>query len=245
MENNKKENIIAMIPARIGSTRLKMKNIALVNGKPLISYAIEAAKDSGVFNRIILNSDSKIFSAIAKRHNISFYLRPVELGSSTTKSDLVVYDFMLKHQSDVVAWVNPTSPLQTGNEIRDVIKFFIKEHLDSLITVKDEQVHCIYDGGPVNFNINEMFSQTQDLKPVQHFVYSIMVWKSKIFLKMFEEQGYAFLCGKFGFYPISKMASIIIKTKEDLMLADYIMRAKKKYKVKYDEVIKKFPEVNK
>ena len=59
-----KQKIYAMIPARIGSTRLKMKNLALINGKPLIYYAIKAAKDSGVFERIIVNSDSECFSKI-------------------------------------------------------------------------------------------------------------------------------------------------------------------------------------
>jgi len=51
--------IYAMIPARIGSTRLKMNNLALINGKPLIYYAIQAAKDSGVFDKIVLNSENQ------------------------------------------------------------------------------------------------------------------------------------------------------------------------------------------
>ena len=68
-----KANIIAMVPARIGSTRLKMKNLALINGKPLISYAIEAAKASGVFSRVVVNSDNEIFAGIAKRYGVDFY----------------------------------------------------------------------------------------------------------------------------------------------------------------------------
>ena len=48
--------IYAMIPARFGSTRLKMKNLALIAGKPMISYAITAAKEAGVFNKIFINS---------------------------------------------------------------------------------------------------------------------------------------------------------------------------------------------
>jgi CMP-N-acetylneuraminic acid synthetase len=232
-----KTNIIAMVPARIGSTRLKMKNLALINGKPLISYAIEAAKASGVFSRVVVNSDNKIFAEIAKRYGIDFYLRPAELGSSTAKSDNVVYDFMQKHPSDIVAWVNPTSPLQTEDEIRNVIDYFVKENLDTLITVKNEQVHCIFEGKPVNFNTSEIFAQTQDLKPVQPFVYSIMMWRNKTFMDTFERQGYALFCGKVGYYPVSKETAIIIKTKEDIMLADYIMRAKQaggSYEVQYD-----------
>lgn len=234
--------IISMVPARIGSTRLKMKNLALISGKPLISYAIEAAKDSGVFEKIVLNSDNEIFAEIAKRHKIEFYLRPAELGSSTTKSDHVVYDFMSKYSADIIAWVNPTSPLQTGNEIREVINYFIKEKLDTLITVKNEQVHAIYDGKPINFNIHDVFAQTQDLKPVQSFVYSIMMWKNKTFLETFKRQGYALFCGKVGYYPVSKETAIIIKTKEDIILADYVMRARescKGYEVQYDEIVRK------
>lgn len=235
-------NIIAMVPARIGSTRLKMKNLALINGKPLISYAIEAAKASGVFGRVVVNSDNKIFAGIAKRYGADFYLRPVELGSSTTKSDNVVYDFMAKHPSDIVAWVNPTSPLQTGDEIRDVINYFVKEDLDTLITVKNEQVHCIYDGKPINFKIDEIFAQTQDLKPVQPFVYSIMMWRNKTFMDTFEKQGYALFCGKVGYHPVSKETAIIVKTKEDIMIAEYIIKAKesiKGYEVRYDALADK------
>lgn len=234
--------IIAMVPARIGSTRLKMKNLVLINGKPLISYAIEAAKASGVFSRVVVNSDSEIFAGIAKRYGADFYLRPAELGSSATKSDDVVYDFMAKHPSDIVAWVNPTSPLQTGDEIRSVINYFVEEKLDTLITVKNEQVHCIFEGRPVNFNTEEIFAQTQDLKPVQPFVYSIMMWRNKTFMDTFDRQKYALFCGKIGYYPVSKETSIIIKTKEDIMLADFVMRAQSsagEYEVKYDGIIKK------
>jgi CMP-N-acetylneuraminic acid synthetase len=239
---NSELNIVAMIPARIGSTRLKMKNLALIKGKPLISYAIEAAKASGIFNRVVVNSDNEIFSEIADRHGVEFYLRPVELGSSATKSDNVVYDFMLKHPSDIVAWVNPTSPLQTGDEIREVINYFVEENLDTLITVKNEQVHCVFQENPINFNVNEIFAQTQDLVPVQPFVYSIMMWRNKTFRDIFEKNGYALFCGRIGYYPVSKETAIIIKTKEDIMLADYIMRAKESiggYEVRYDDVVER------
>jgi len=51
MKNNK-PNIVAMIPARSGSQRLKNKNLALIGNKPLIYYAINAAKKSKAFNKI-------------------------------------------------------------------------------------------------------------------------------------------------------------------------------------------------
>lgn len=227
-----------MVPARIGSTRLKMKNLALINGKPMIAYAIEAARDSGVFSRVVVNSDNPIFSKIAERYGVEFYLRPAELGSSTTKSDDVVNDFISKHPSDVVCWVNPTSPLQGAEEIKTVIDYFIDGDFDSLITVKNEQVHCLYEGKPVNFGLDEVFAQTQDLTPVQPFVYSLMMWKSKVFARAFQERGHALFCGKVGYYAVSKEASVIIKTEEDLMVADFIARAKAAggYELEYDRL---------
>lgn len=215
---------IAMIPGRIGSTRLKMKNLALLGGRPLMAYAIEAAKASGVFDRIIVNADHEVFEEIAGQHGAEFYLRPAALGSSTTKSDEVVYDFMKAHPSDVLAWVNPTSPLQTGEEVRAVVKHFRAQNLDSLITVREERVHGLVQDCPVNFDPDAPFAQTQDLPPVQLFVYSVMLWRTVAFMRAFEQRGYALLCGAFGVFPVSKRTGVLIKTPEDLQIAEALLR---------------------
>lgn len=215
---------IAMVPARIGSTRLKMKNLALINGKPMIAYAIEAALASGVFSRIVLNADHAVFEKIAERYQVEFYHRPAKLGSSTTKSDDVVADFMERFPVEAVAWVNPTSPLQTGEEMARVTNYFFEQKLDSLITVKDEQVHCNYADRPLNYVLNEQFAQTQDLVPVQPFVYSMMMWRSRPFMAQYRRDGYALFCGETGFYPVSKLSAIIVKRQEDLLLADHLLR---------------------
>lgn len=234
-----------MIPARIGSSRLRMKNLALLQGKPLIYYAIKAAQGSGVFKSVVVNSENTVFARIAKRYKAGFYQRPNHLATSNAKSDLVVYDFVKKNPCDIIAWINPTSPLQSGDEIKKVVDHFIDNRLDSLITVKNEPVHCVYKRKPVNFKIDGLFSRTQDLEPVQSFVYSVMMWRSDIFKRTFEKKGRAFFCGRVGFYPVSKLSSIIIKRKEDLMLAEFLLKLRDKnqiYEVKYDNVIK---EVNK
>ena len=236
--------VCAMIPARLGSTRLKLKNLALLNGKPLISYSILAAQQAGVFDRIVINSDSSVFHKIANRYEVEFYKRPEHLGSSITKSDDVVLDFMQNHSAEAVVWVNPIAPLQTGKEIREAVEYFQKEQLDSLITVKDEQVHCIYQGKPVNFEETGKFAQTQELEAVQPFVYSIMMWKTKSFIEAMKSQGHAFLSGKIGYYPVSKWSSIIIKTNHDLKLASYaLMAVTEDCDVEYDDLVK--PILNK
>lgn len=241
LKNKANPPIVAMIPARMGSTRLKMKNLALLNGKPLIYYAIRAAKDAKVFDRIVINSEGEIFNKIAKRYKVNFYKRPEQFSSSTAKSDFVVYDFLKNNPCDIVAWINSISPFQTVDEINGAVSYFFKNKLDSLITVKDEQVHVIYKNQPVNFKYNEIFAQTQDLMPVYPFVYSLMMWRSKIFISNFEKKGHAFFSGRVGFFPVSKLTGLIIKKDDDLMVADAIMRLKAKgdkYKVLYDKSIR-------
>ena len=238
----KKNKIYAMIPARIGSTRLKMKNLALLNGKPLIYYAINAAKNSRVFDRVILNSDSILFNQIADRYDVEFYHRPEELGSSKTKSDEVVADFINKNTCDVVAWINPISPLQTGVLIRSIIEYFQDQELDTLFTVKDQQVHCNYKNNPVNYIFNETFALTQDLEPLQSFSYTVMMWRSKLFMESYRKNGRAFFCGNIGFYTIDKISSIIIKDKKDLMLAQSMLNTidayqKEQIKIQYDVLV--------
>lgn len=229
-----------MIPAKLGSTRLPAKNLALLDGKPLIYYAIRAAKESRIFDRIIVNAEDALFEKISKRYKTEFYLRPLALVGPGTKTDEVVYDFILKNPCDIVAWVSPIAPLQPASEIREIVKYFIKKRLDSLMTVKDEQVHCLYRDRPVNFNLHEIFSQTQDLIPVRAFVYSLMMWRTEVFKREFDRKGYALLAGKLGFFSVSKESAVIIKRKEDLILADNLVRAMKRkraYAVKYDRII--------
>ena len=118
-------SIVAMIPARIGSTRFKMKNMVMHDGKPMIAYAIETAISSKVFDKVIVNSDSEVFRTIAEKYGAEFYLRPEHLGGSSVKSDDVVKDFIEKYPSDIVVWENPIAPLQTVEDIRDTIEYFI------------------------------------------------------------------------------------------------------------------------
>lgn len=217
--------IYAMIPARMGSNRLKKKNLALINGRPMVSYAINAALESKQFDRVIVNSEDEAFREIAREYGAEFYHRPKALGSSETKSDDVVADFIKAHfEAELVAWVNPTSPLQTGAEILSVVDSFLKEGLDSLITVEKKQVHCLYEGRPLNFSIDDQFAKTQDLEAVYPFVYSVMMWRSSVFLSSYQEKGSALFCGNFGTFAVSKLSSLIIKTEEDLRLVDAVAR---------------------
>jgi N-acylneuraminate cytidylyltransferase/CMP-N,N'-diacetyllegionaminic acid synthase len=77
----KYQKILAVIPAKIGSTRLKQKNIRKLNGKPLINYPIEMAVESNLFDEIMVSTDSEKIAAIAREAGASVpFMRPDFLG---------------------------------------------------------------------------------------------------------------------------------------------------------------------
>jgi len=72
---------LCIIPARGGSKRIPKKNIKEFCGKPLIAYSIEVAKDSKLFDEIIVSTDSKEIATIAKELGTQVQMRPDELSN--------------------------------------------------------------------------------------------------------------------------------------------------------------------
>ena len=114
--------IISMIPARLGSTRVKNKNLRLINGKPLIHYIIESAKKSKLIDEIYINSESNIFEEIAENLNVNFYKRDNFLSSNEATNDDFAIDFISKVKGDILLQLLPTSPFIEVNDIDKFIK---------------------------------------------------------------------------------------------------------------------------
>lgn len=114
---------LAIIPARSGSKGLKDKNIKMLNEKPLLAYSIEAAKESGLFDEIMVSTDSEEYAEIAKQWGAKVpFLRLQELSNDTASSWEVVRDVIERYKNsglefDTVALLQPTSPLRSSDDI--------------------------------------------------------------------------------------------------------------------------------
>ena len=89
----KLKKIICIIPARKGSKRIKNKNIINFFGKPLISYSIENALKSNIFEKVIVSTDSKKISNISKKYGADVpFLRPKSLsGNNIIVKDVLIH----------------------------------------------------------------------------------------------------------------------------------------------------------
>ena len=217
------QRIIGEIPARYGSKRVKQKNLRLINGKPLICYAIEAAKDAKTLKEVYVNTESDIIGKIALDNGVKFYKRDPSLSTDTVTSDQFNYDFIKGTHADVLVMINPVSPLIDGKDIDNVVNLFLENDYDTVITIREEKLQAFCNDKTVNFDINAMLPRTQDIPPIQLCAWSICVWRAETFIESFEEKGYAVFSGKIGFYPLSLLKSVKISTEEDFLLAEALL----------------------
>jgi len=108
---------IAVIPARGGSKRIPRKNIKLFNGVPIITYAINAAKESGVFDMIFVSTDDKEIAEVAISLGVEVpYIRSKELSDDHATTLDVMQDLVGKLQISLtemenVCCIYPATPL--------------------------------------------------------------------------------------------------------------------------------------
>ncbi|THA09347.1 cytidylyltransferase domain-containing protein [Rodentibacter pneumotropicus] len=133
---------IAIITARSGSKGLPNKNVLFANGKPLMAYSIEAALESGEFEKIIVSTDSQEYIDLLSHYPIEFVKRSAELASDKASSFVVIEDVLNKYQHidfDYFVLLQPTSPLRTAQHIQEANAKF-EQHFDQfdfLVSVSD------------------------------------------------------------------------------------------------------------
>jgi CMP-N,N'-diacetyllegionaminic acid synthase len=220
---------IAMIPVRLGSKRIPKKNLRMIGGKPLISYIVESAIESNIFDEIYINSESLEFESIAKKYGIKFYQRPEHLSTDSATNDDFVEDFMNNVEGDVLIQLLATSPFITSNEIKDFTETMLDKDLDTQILVKNEQIECVFENTPINFDNMGQTLPSQMLKPIKVYACGIMGWKYDKFLSNMEKfkSGYHGGDGKTDFFTIKGYSTIDVDNEEDFLLAEAILNAKK------------------
>lgn len=214
---------LAMIPARMGSQRLKHKNLQELAGVSLIVRAIRKCRDAGVFDEIWVNSEHCSFKDIAHSEGVKFHQRPEELGSHSATSEDFVYEFLKCHPCEFLFQVHSIAPLLNARQIREFVEYMVGHDCDVLLPCIEEKIECAYQGKPINFLFKEK-TNSQDLIPIQKITWCITGWRGGKFLRAVEEKSCATYSGKIEFYPIDHIAGFVIKTHEDLLMAEFMFK---------------------
>jgi N-acylneuraminate cytidylyltransferase len=135
---------VALVPARSGSERVQGKNVLPLAGHPLLAYTVAAAGQSGVFDAIVVSTDSAEIAEVARRYGAEVPgLRPPELATSTSPDIEWVLHVTRRLGADGRSWdafslLRPTSPFRTAATIRRAWARFLElgDRIDSLRAVE-------------------------------------------------------------------------------------------------------------
>ena len=141
-------NVLGVVTARAGSKGIPGKNTRLLAGKPLIAHTIDAARESGAFDRLILSTDDEAAAAIARSRGCEVpFMRPAALAADDTPHLPVMQHAVAwlrdrdRYEPDWVMILLPTSPLRQPHHIREAIDLAAATNADSVVGVDELPPH--------------------------------------------------------------------------------------------------------
>jgi len=192
---------VAIIPARGGSKRIPHKNIKPFYGKPMIAYSIVAAKKAGIFDRIIVSTDSKEIASIAKDFGAEIpFMRPVELADDFAGTDAVTLHALKclmedGEKIDYVCCIYATAPFVKAEYIIKGYNLLLDNNATSSFSVTTYPFPIFRSLKINNKNRLEMFwpehgeTRSQDLPEAYHDAGQFYWANTKQYLK--EKQFYS------------------------------------------------------
>lgn len=136
-----KRPVLGLIPAKGGSTRLPRKNIALLGGKPLIAWSADAARESGVIDRLIISTEDAEVAEIARKNGIDVpFLRPEKLAKDPAGVVQVALHALeeLRQQGQeykTLVILLPTCPFRNGQDVAEAFELYQRTGAQFLMSV--------------------------------------------------------------------------------------------------------------
>lgn len=229
MKSNK--TFLAIIPARGGSKRLPHKNTLDLNGRPLISYTIEAALQSSYIDNIVVTSDDDEVLRIAQNYRVEIVRRPTVLASDTaTTFDAVHHTLSQMKGYQYTVLLQPTSPLRRAAHIDEAIEVLDEKSADAVVGVCEMEHSPLWSSTlPEDDSMQDFLREdiagkrSQDIEKYYRINGAIYICDTK---KMLEEKRFLLRNNTFA-YKMSRENSIDIDEKIDFRLAEMYLKEQK------------------
>lgn len=226
-------DILCTICARGGSKGVKNKNIRPLNGVPLIGHTILQALESGLFDHIVISTDSDEIAETAVKYGAEvFFRRSAELATDTAGKLGVIKDAFVRseahygRQFKYLMDLDATSPLRTAGDIRAAYAQFLVDGNCSLITAMPSRRSPYFnmvevDGGRVRLAkaLPDKVVRRQDAPKTYDMNASIYIWDRETILT----KNTLFL-EKTGLYVMPEERSIDIDSELDFEFVEFLMK---------------------
>jgi CMP-N-acetylneuraminic acid synthetase len=133
------KKIVAIIPARGGSTRIPYKNIVDFCGKPLIAWTIEAARETKIFDAIVVSTDDEKIARVSREYGAEVpFLRDSKADDFSPVSEAIIRTIeqleAIGRKYDIVVQLFAVCPLRTSEEILEALKFYFEKKKPLLVS---------------------------------------------------------------------------------------------------------------
>jgi CMP-N,N'-diacetyllegionaminic acid synthase len=233
-------NNLCTICARGGSKGVLGKNIREIGEKPLIAYTIEQAKESGLFEHVVISTDSDQIAKIAQKYGAEVFFKRSEEQSSdqAAKIPVIRHAFLesekyYQKQYDVLVDLDATSPLRAVDDIVQAYNQFLRDDNENLITAmpsrRSPYFNLIEQNAQGKVVLSKKLNQTivrrQDSPKCFDMNASIYIWKRKTIL----ENDLVFL-DTTGLYVMPEERSIDIDSELDFEFVEWMVNRRKTVK---------------
>lgn len=173
---------IAIIPARGGSKRIPRKNIRAFYGRPIISYSIKAALDSGLFDEVMVSTDDAEIASVAQEHGARVpFFRSAETSDDYATTNDVILEVLREYRSrgseyDTACCIYATAPFTTPDMLRRGAEVLEKYRPTAVVPVvrfsyPPQRCFVLDAEGRASYREPQYFrSRSQDLEPLYHDV---------------------------------------------------------------------------
>jgi CMP-N-acetylneuraminic acid synthetase len=219
-----KKKIVAIIPVRKGSKRIKNKNFKNFAGSNLFEIKLKSLKKINLIDKIVVSTDSEIAIKIAKKYNVSYQRREKYYASSKCTNSEFFENLAKSTEGDFLMYTPCTAPLIQSSTIEKFLKKFILSYpkFDSMNTINYVKEHLWLNNRPLNYNPKNS-PNTQDLPNIMKLTYGINIISKK---KMIEKKNV--LGNKPFFFKIDEIEGIDVDNPIDFEIAEFLY--KKKFK---------------
>lgn len=172
-------NAIAIITARGGSKRIPGKNVKEFMGKPMLTYAIEAALEADIFREVMVSTDDEEIARIARGAGASVpFMRSEATSGDFATTDDVLMEVLETYEKrgelfDYMACIYPTAPFVTAGKLQEAMNLLIEKDASGVMPVvrfsfPPQRGMAIREGKLAYCYPENAMKRSQDLEPMYH-----------------------------------------------------------------------------
>jgi CMP-N,N'-diacetyllegionaminic acid synthase len=214
--------LVAVVPVRKGSQRVKHKNFRAFGGKNLLIHKIEKLKKLKFLDEIIVNTDSDRAISIAKKLGVKYFRRNDYYASSHCMNSEFWKNVADNTNSEYIMFTNCTSPLIKLNTYKEIISLFkknlIKKKFDSFNTVTVIKEFLFKNNKPMNFELKKT-PNSQDLPEIVKLNFAINILKTKKMSSMKSLIG-----NKPYLYKLDEIEGLDINSEQEFLYANFLIK---------------------